>query len=135
MREASEVPQTPKNPIETGVPLVTLPDSKTMQERLLTVSNNADLVKEFYSILLVAGGKVCRPEDVVKKLTYAMHACTGKISPTSSMVLETHTDNFIDALVSDPTAAAEVKRRFKEAGKSTKGYHAQEGSGGLGHMH
>ena len=91
---------------------ITLPDTETIMSRLKAVSSDDHCVQKLYPPIAKNGGQERVPMGIIMMLQLAIHDYTEGMSPMMVAVLNMNMNSYIDALVPDQAAAAEVKSHW-----------------------
>jgi len=98
--------------------VIRLPDADEMLQRLVSVMDEPHARQKFYPILLRRAGEELYPEGVVMLLMLAIHDYTEGLPPAIGITLSMRIPEYIDALITDPEAAADAKAFNERAMKS-----------------
>ena len=94
--------------------LITLPDAETMMARLKEVSDEKHYIEKFYPLLTKQAGQERVPIGIVMMLQLTIYEYTKGLPRIIVAMLNMNMERYIDALVLDESAAAQVKAHWAE---------------------
>jgi len=99
---------------------ITLPDADTMMSRLKEINDDDHQVQGFYPLLTKRAGEERVPVGIVMMLQLAIHDYTEGMPPILAIALQMNMERYIDALVTDESAAAEAKAFWAKVQERSK---------------